>query len=685
MLSLLWLIPLLPLAGFAVNGVLGLLQVYTSGTRPTQVRTYWVACGTVFLAFVLSVGCFLALLDLPPDERVVEVTVWEWIPGNVFQTSHEGQAVLDVSWGMQLDPLSAIMLLFVTGIGFLIHVYSIGYMWDDPGFYRFFAYLNLFMFMMLTLVLGSNYLVLFVGWEGVGLCSYLLIGFYTHKKSAGDAAKKAFVVNRIGDFGFILGIFLILSTFGTLDFTELFHKVEETFPSPELGWGILSWIALLLFVGACGKSAQLPLYVWLPDAMEGPTPVSALIHAATMVTAGVYVVARSFAIFSRAPGALMIVAVVGIVTAIFAASIGFFQRDIKRVLAYSTVSQLGYMFAALGVGAAVAGIFHVFTHAFFKALLFLGSGSVIHGMHHEQDMLKMGGLKKYMPITFWTMAIGTVAIAGIPPLAGFWSKDEILWKAFSGGNIGVWIVGSIAAGMTAFYMFRLMFLTFAGEERFDPDHVHPHESPRSMTVPLMVLAAGSCIVGFFGLAPWTHLPNLFENFLEPAFQTSYHGEETHHYSAWFEVGMATLSVSIAVVGIGVAIYYFLKHSQKADELKRRFRGIHTLLYNKYYVDEIYEVGVVDSTKGLGNTLSWFDARIVDGVVNGSAMMTRIIAWVSGQADLQIVDRLVNLTAEMVNLFSGILRKLQTGMMQRYALYFVLGIVLVITFYLYGGV
>jgi NADH-quinone oxidoreductase subunit L len=357
-------------------------------------------------------------------------------------------AAFEVPWGFQLDALSAVMILVVTGVGFLIHIYSTGYMWDDSGYYRFFSYLNLFMFAMLTLVLANNYAMMFVGWEGVGLCSYLLIGFYFDKKSAGDAGKKAFVVNRIGDAGFLLGMMLVFVHFGSLRFEEVFDRAAAMQVQP--GHDFLFWATLCFFIGACGKSAQIPLYVWLPDAMEGPTPVSALIHAATMVTAGVYMVCRSNALYSRAPETLMIVAVVGSLTAIFAATIGFAQTDIKRVLAYSTVSQLGYMFAALGVGAFVGGIFHLMTHAFFKALLFLGSGSVIMAMHHEQDMTKMGGLKKYLPWTYWTMLAGTVAIAGIPPFAGFFSKDEILWRAWSNGHPVVWVLLWCGAGMTAF-------------------------------------------------------------------------------------------------------------------------------------------------------------------------------------------------------------------------------------------
>ena len=686
MLSNIWVIPALPLAGFLTIGLLGLWRLYRTGRRLPRPLVYWIGCGVIGLAFLVSVVCFVELLEMDPEHRVYESDLFTWIPGNVIQTAAGESVGLHVSWGYQFDPLSAIFLLFVTGIGFLIHIYSIGYMWEDDGFWRFFAYLNLFMFMMLTLVLSNNYLGLFVGWEGVGLCSYLLIGYYGHKKSAGDAAKKAFVVNRIGDFGFLLGIFFLFSVFGTVDFTELFQKVAVMFPEPEAAWGALSWIALLLFIGACGKSAQAPLHVWLPDAMEGPTPVSALIHAATMVTAGVYMVARSTAIYSRTPEVLLIVATVGIFTALLAASIGLFQRDIKRVLAYSTVSQLGYMFTALGVGAAVAAIFHVFTHAFFKALLFLGSGSVIRAMHHEQDMTRMGGLRKHIPITFWTMAVGTLAIAGVPPLAGFFSKDEILWKVFESQSYLIWLIGVMVAGMTAFYMTRLMLLTFFGEERFDEDTArHVHESPRSMTIPLVVLAIGAALVGLVGLPAWITAAfgsNLFERFLEPAFANAYHGEgHGAHHSLSLEFGLAILSVAVALAGIVLSVQFLLR--RKLSEPRGVLATAHRWIYNKYYVDEAYDALVVNRTKGLGNVLTWFDNHIVDGLVNGTATFTRITAWISGLFDLQVVDRLVNLIAEIVEFFSAAFRKLQTGMMQRYALFFVLGVIAVITLYLVG--
>ncbi len=687
MLSSIWIIPALPLAGFVVIGIAGLWCRHRTGQALSRPLVYCIGCGTVGLAFVTSVLCFAELLGLDHNRRIFELDLFTWIPGNVIQTTAGVSSALHISWGYQLDPLSVIFLLFVTGIGFLIHVYSIGYMWEESeGFWRFFAYLNLFMFMMITLVLSNNYLGLFVGWEGVGLCSYLLIGYYSHKKSAGDAAKKAFVANRIGDFGFILGICFLFSVFGTLDFTEMFEKVEVTFPEPEAAWGTLSWIALLLFIGACGKSAQAPLYVWLPDAMEGPTPVSALIHAATMVTAGVYMVARSAAIYSRAPDVMLIVAAVGIFTALLAASIGLFQRDIKRVLAYSTVSQLGYMFAALGVGAVVAAIFHVFTHAFFKALLFLGSGSVIRAMHHEQDMTKMGGLRKHIPVTFWTMAIGTLAIAGVPPLAGFFSKDEILWKVFESHSYLIWLIGVVVAGMTAFYMTRLMILTFFGAERFDEHTAQQvQESPKSMTIPLIILAAGSALVGFLGLPAWITAAfgsNLFGNFLEPAFEHAYHGEgHGPHPPLSLEFGLAVLSVLVAATGIVLAVQFLLR--RKPHQPRGTLARVHRTVYNKYYVDEAYDALVINQTKALGNLLTWFDKHVVDGLVNGSATFTRITAWISGFVDLHVVDRIVNLIGEVVEFLSVAFRKFQTGLMQRYALVFVLGVIAVIAVYLVG--
>jgi NADH-quinone oxidoreductase subunit L len=539
-MSLIWLIPLLPGLGAAVNGLVG-IRFFSKRTAGL------VACTTMALAFGISVVAFFQLLQLAPEAREYTWQRFDWIPPTALETAR-GVGSFHVPWALRLDPLSAMMILVVTGIGFLIHVYSTAYMHDEPrgGVARYFSYLNLFCFFMLTLVLGANYVVMFVGWEGVGLCSYLLIGYWYEKKSASDAGKKAFITNRVGDFGFMLGMFLVYYTFGSLDFRAV-ANAAAALPVETAAFGTLSVITLLLFVGATGKSAQIPLYVWLPDAMEGPTPVSALIHAATMVTAGVYMVGRNAVLFTHAPMTMEIVAIVGVLTAVMAASIGLVQTDIKRVLAYSTVSQLGYMFVAMGVGAFAAGAFHLMTHAFFKALLFLCSGAVIHAMAGEQNMLKMGGLKKHMPITFWTMMIGTVAIAGIPPLAGFFSKDEILLQAFL-KNKFVYGLAAFAALMTAFYMFRLMSLTFfggyrgpawepAGHGGHDAGHGHapadaagrgghgawhgPHEAPRPMTAVLVVLAAGAVVAGFVGVPVALGGGNAIEHFLHPSFVASH--------------------------------------------------------------------------------------------------------------------------------------------------------------------
>src|SRR5215471_7340047 len=569
-----WLIPLLPGFGALINGVVGI----RSFSRKTS---GYLACGTMVAALGLALVAFWQLLGLPGESRAYDVTLGDWIPVIPMLLRYGAAGKFQVSWGFRLDPLSGMMLLVVTGIGTLIHIYSTAYMADEPrgGFARFFCYLNLFCFFMLMLVLGNNFLVMFVGWEGVGLCSYLLIGYWYEKKSASDAGKKAFITNRIGDWGFVLGVFLIYYTFGTLDFRAV-QNAAASMPveNAQYGFHVLSFICLFLFVGATGKSAQIPLYVWLPDAMEGPTPVSALIHAATMVTAGVYMLGRNAVLLSHAPMVMQIVAIVGVLTALMAASIGLVQYDIKRVLAYSTVSQLGYMFTAMGVGAYAAGAFHLMTHAFFKALLFLGSGSVIHAMAGEQDMRKMGGLRKYLPVTFATMMIGTLAIAGIFPLSGFFSKDEILFQAFLHNKV-IWVVAVVTAFMTAFYMYRLMSMTFFGGYRgpawetasaaavaaaavhhvkhpgdafahgqaqktahevthgpanghgeHDDDHGGghghgpwhgPHESPTPMTFPLMVLAVGAIVAGFVGVPVALGGNNAIEHFLEPSFTASH--------------------------------------------------------------------------------------------------------------------------------------------------------------------
>ncbi len=613
-----------------------------------------------------------------------------WLAGLPFHMADGRLATFTADWGFLLDPLSAVMILVVTGIGFLIHVYSTGYMAHDNGYYRFFGYLNLFVFFMLMLVLANNYALLFVGWEGVGLCSYLLIGFYFHKKSAGDAGKKAFVVNRVGDAGFILGMLLMFSVLGTVKFVDVNQILRSgQFHAETAGFGVLSAMALLLFIGATGKSAQVPLYVWLPDAMEGPTPVSALIHAATMVTAGVYMVARSSALFQLTPQTSTIVASVGAFTAILAASIALVQNDIKRVLAYSTVSQLGYMFLALGVGAYWVAVFHLFTHAFFKALLFLGSGSVIHAVGGEQDMRRMGALKNKIPITHWTMWVGSVAIAGIPGLAGFFSKDEILWQAYSsprGSNV-LYAVGLATAGLTAFYMWRLMNLTFYGKSRVAPEvEAHIHESPATMTVPLTVLAVGSILAGWigtpklWGLSGWFHG---FEQWLEPAFASA--AVEAAHEGAndasteWI---LMTVSVALAIIGISIARYWYHHRPHVPDKIEATFKPLYGLLLNKWYVDEFYDFLFVNGfAKGGGTVLGVFDRNVIDGGVNGAGWLTRFSSSFSIWWDTWIVDGAVRLTSLLVKLASYPVRILQTGRVQAYALFVVVGALAFFGYYL----
>ncbi len=679
-LDQIWLIPLFPALGFVINGLFG--------KRMPKAAINTVACGSVLLSFVYALGAVLGLIGLEEEARSHTVTVFEWINAGAAHTSGGELAQFEVSWGFLLDPLSAVMVLVVSGIGFLIHVYSTGYMAHEDGYYRFFAYLNLFMFSMLTLILGSNYLMLFVGWEGVGLCSYLLIGFFITKRSAGDAAKKAFVVNRVGDWGFSIGIMLIFFTFGTLEFTGVNEAIHAGVEGGlyHAGDMIFVVIAFALFIGATGKSAQLPLYVWLPDAMEGPTPVSALIHAATMVTAGVYMVARSNFIYQLAPSAMLLVAVVGALTALMAASIALVQNDIKRVLAYSTVSQLGYMVLALGVGAFAAAIFHLMTHAFFKALLFLGSGSVIHSVHHEQDMRKMGALKNKIPITFATMAIGTLAIAGTPLLSGFFSKDEILWRTFSNpqGNIVLYGIAVVVAGMTAFYMFRMLFMTFFGESRVDP-HVNVRESPKAMTIPLIVLAVGAVFAGYVGLPVWIAETNTFEQFLEPVFEplpfeaAAAGGavSEVVEYSHAFEAAMAAFSVLIAFIGFFVAYSMYFKKSNRARELATQYKGAYQVLLGKYYIDELYDFLFVDRSKSFGTRLWRFDATYVDGAVNRSAWATVKSADVSGWWDRWVVDGAVRFVGGFVKTFSWPVRLIQTGYVQNYALMMILGVLVLI--------
>jgi len=738
-----WLIPVLPGIGAAINGLIG-IRLFSRKAAGL------VACTMMAGALGLSVVAFWQLLSLPADARAYDVVVAQWFTAIPLEMSNGTIGTFQVPWGFRLDPLSGMMILIVTSIGTLIHVYSLAYMADEPrgGVARFFCYLNLFCFFMLMLVLGNNFLVMFVGWEGVGLCSYLLIGYWYEKKSASDAGKKAFITNRVGDWGFILGVFLIFATFGTFDFRAV-QDAAATMPVETAQFGVLSIICLLLFIGATGKSAQIPLHVWLPDAMEGPTPVSALIHAATMVTAGVYMLGRNAVLFQHAPQVMTIVAIVGVLTALMAATIGLVQYDIKRVLAYSTVSQLGYMFTAIGVGAFAAGAFHLMTHAFFKALLFLGSGSVIHAMAGEQDMRRMGGLKKYLPVTFVTMMVGTLAIAGIFPLSGFFSKDEILFRAFM-ANKAIWVIAVATALMTAFYMARLMFMTFYGgyrgpaweaashgavavaahhgvphpadahahghgheddhevshgpaEPHADPGHGHghgpwhgPHESPTPMTFPLMALAVGAIVAGFIGIPAALGGGNAIKHFLEPSFTASAaHGEgaaETHaapaeeqgaeHPSRGVELGLMGFSVLIAVFGIGLAHKFYVASPEISVDLAERWAGPHRTLSNKYYVDELYDATVVSGTFAGAKGLWTFDRKVVDGAVNWSGWVTLISSWLSGLTDRTVVDGAVNLVGWTVQESSHVFRRVQTGLVQNYALLMLFGVFAFVSVYLF---
>jgi len=657
---MLLLIPLLPLVGFLVNSSLG--------RRVGKTAAGAVACGAMLASFAVSLLAVVRLVGLDPESRAIVSRVYTWI----------GSGDFTADFTLRLDPLSAVMILVVTGIGALIHVYSTAYMHEetDAEYARYFSYLNLFAAFMLVLVLGANFLVMFVGWEGVGLCSYLLIGFWFQKKSAADAGKKAFIVNRIGDFGFVLGVLLAFVRFGAIDFQQIARAVAPM--SPETGFGTISAITLLLFVGATGKSAQIPLYVWLPDAMEGPTPVSALIHAATMVTAGVYMIGRNAVLFAHAPATLTIVAIVGAATALMAGTIGLVQNDIKRVLAYSTVSQLGYMFLAMGVGAYAAGIFHLYTHAFFKALLFLGSGAVIHALGGEQDLRRMGGLKRDLPITFWTFLIGSIAIAGVPGFAGFFSKDEILFRTFASGHTVLWTVGILTALLTAVYMFRLVFLAFYGERApapvapahpeeeepaahrasgaaHAPDATHPthpahlHDAPPAMALALVVLAIGSVVAGYASLG------GRFERFLEPSFAPERVQEVADR---GLETTLMIVSIVVALGGIAIAAYFFLRNRPAADRMAERFAGPRRLLEHKYYVDEIYDAAIVQPIWIVSENALWkfVDARVIDGAVNG--------------------------VGETVSSASDILRRVQTGSVRAYAASLFLGVVLILGYYLW---
>jgi len=652
----LWLIPVLPLAGAAINGFFGR---HSSKKAITTIALIFPGAAFLLALFIAS--------RFSSASAPYYYDLAQWIRSGSFHAD----------FSFYLDQLSLVMLLAVTGVGFLIHIYSVGYMWDDDGYYRFMSYLNLFMFFMLTLVLAKNYLLMFIGWEGVGLASYLLIGFWFVKDSAASAGKKAFIVNRIGDFGFLIALFLLIKHFGTLDFTALFSKIQSMSPE-NAGVGLLTSIGLLLMVGAAGKSAQIPLYVWLPDAMEGPTPVSALIHAATMVTAGVYMVARSHVIFERAPTAMTVVAIIGTLTALFAATIGIAQTDIKKVLAYSTVSQLGYMFMACGVGAFSAGIFHLMTHAFFKGLLFLAAGSVIHGVGGEQDMRKMGGLRTYMPWTFATMGIATLAIAGIPPLAGFWSKDEILWRAF-GVNWAYWLIGVVTAFITSFYMFRLMYLTFGGEYRGGPaahdvkhqsadaramhdkashgghGHGEPHESPWVMLGPLVILALLSLIGGFVGYG------NRFEHFLATAFQSP--AQEAVHEATENSVEYMLMGVSVSVAFLGWILAYLLysRRPELPGRIAQSLGALYRAVSNKYYVDELYAL------------------LFVQPVVEGSSA----ILWKG--VDQGVIDATVNNTADAARHTSDNLRHMQSGNIRSYAGWVAAGGAIVIAYMIWMGV
>ena len=626
MVNYFYLITLLPLAGFLINGLFGakIKNEKVSGI---------IGSLTILGSFVITLLTFLHLHSLDENSRSITYTMFQWISAGK----------LSISAGYYIDPLSMIMCLIITGVGFLIHIYSIGYMHGDRGFARFFAFLNLFIFAMLNLVLADNFLLMFLGWEGVGLCSYLLIGFFYEKTFAGDAANKAFWVNRIGDFGFMLAMFFIFFTFGTLNFQDVFAAVPVT----AVAVSTFTIITLLLFVGATGKSAQIPLFIWLPDAMAGPTPVSALIHAATMVTAGVYLVGRCSILFAMSPITMNVILYIGALTALISATIAIAQNDIKKILAYSTVSQLGFMFMAMGSGAFSTGIFHLMTHAFFKALMFLGAGSVIHAMHEEQDVTKMGGLKNKIKITFRTFLMGGIAISGIPPFSGFFSKDEILSNLFFSGNYIAFGIGLAAAFMTAFYIFRLISLTFFGKPRYDESHVHPHESPATMTIPLIILAILSVIGGFAGL-PHIFGPNFLEEWLNPVFANALRIMPEHPAAESTEMILMGVSVLVAALAILISIKMF----KSGSKLEAGSGGFYQVLKQKYYIDEIYDKIIVTPLRVLSGFLySIFDVKIIDGIVNGAGKF------------------FINLSVDW--------RRIQTGVVQDYAIVSIAGIVAII--------
>ncbi len=766
-----WLVPLLPLAGAALNGIFG------RWFRFSEKLIGGIAVASVALSFLISLTAVYSYgfsgNSLWPNPYVTTQTAFNWIPaGAVKQTLGQADtsktisvanqqvtvatpraSLLNIEWSYQLDPLSAVFMLIINGVGLCIFVFATGYMHGETGFYRFFAYMGLFMFSMLVLVMGSNFVMMFVGWEGVGLCSYLLIGYYFNRQEAANAARKAFITNRVGDFGFILAIFAVIATFGTAQYTSVVSQAASH-PVESLGsWGLMSWIALGLMIGACGKSAQFPLHVWLPDAMAGPTPVSALIHAATMVTAGLYMLTRTNVIFQHSQTMMLVVALVGAFTAIFAATIGITQNDIKKVLAYSTVSQLGFMFLACGVGAFVIGIFHVMTHAFFKALMFLGAGSVINGMHHEQDMRKMGGLKKYMPYTYWTFLAGWLAICGIIPFSGFWSKDEILWNAASTTHIPlgwlVWLVGTIAATCTAFYMTRLMAMTFWGEEKFraahkhslehegdairkdhptEKGHVHvPHESPKSMWVPLVELAILATVGGFVGIstaftggkeiggrmnivnwlnpviwnprtgqfgkpeegnaailtgrAPVETASRVEERASQSGFNLAHAVESRLGSETATEWVFILISLMVAGIGIGLGFLFYVKDTRLPDIWAARLRPLYEASYHKYWIDEFYGWAITRRTMDFARGVFAFDSNVVDGAVNGSAWLTRLTSKITGATDKYLVDGLVNAIANfVVRLMSPMVRAAQTGLTANYALVMVIGLLVAVAIY-----
>ena len=649
------LIPVLPLLAVLANGLNVLL-----GHRYSDAVAHRLAWGSVLASFLCALWVFGQTLGHPEPRTVI---AYRWFFGGD----------LTVNLGFLIDPLTCVMLLVVTGVGFLIHVYSVGYMRGEEGFTRFFTYMNLFTVSMLLLVMGNNYVVLFIGWEGVGLCSYLLVGYYYDRVSAAKAATKAFVVNRIGDAGFLVAMFLVFDHFGTFDYTEVFARAAT------LDSGTATAIAICLLIGAVGKSAQLPLYTWLPDAMEGPTPVSALIHAATMVTAGVYMVVRNHAIYDLAPDALLLVGAIGATTALFAATIGLVQTDIKRVLAYSTVSQLGFMFLACGVGAYAAAIFHLVTHAFFKALLFLAAGSVIHALAGEQDIRKMGGLWKALPTTHGVFLIGTAAIAGFPFLSGWWSKDEILGHAFTHGHYLLWTLGALAAFCTAFYMSRLLYLTFYGDSRVDPHTTaHLHEAPRVMMVPLIVLACLSVIGGLIGVIPGGLEQGWLHQFLYPVVAGPLGGSgEGHEGGLLLPYVLMGITTLIALAGWFTAHYFYHLQPQQPDLLANKMQGAYTMLLNKYWVDELYDATLVEPSKQLGRSCDLVDRGIVDGAVRTVERATDWSAAGSTWLEKYLIYGSLNVMGYANHLAARMLRRLQSGLVHHYATILVAGFVLLV--------